>query len=445
MYLSLSIPLPLTRLSCPLEAEIMTNYASSFMQTLVGRGFLYQCTDEAGLDELAQSNKLVGYIGFDCTAPSLHVGSLVQIMMLRHLQQSGGTPIVLLGGGTTKIGDPSGKDKSRQMLTQEKIDSNKDGIKRVFAQFLSFEGDNAAIMVDNDDWLSNLGYLEFLRLVGTEFTINRMVTMETVKRRLENEQPMTFLEFNYPLLQSYDFVELFRRHNCRLQLGGSDQWGNITTGVDLTRRMEGGECFGFTTPLITTASGGKMGKTADGAVWLNGDPSLGQDFTRSPYEYWQFWRNTEDADVGKFLRLFTDMTEQDVASLEALEGADINTAKIALANAATTLLHGADAAKLSESTAQQTFVSGETAAGLPSVDVTMAELEGMGILIAATTVGLAGSNGEARRHIKQGALKLNDVKVETHELSLQTSDILDGVVKISIGKKKHALLKITDV
>lgn len=415
------------------------------MQTLVGRGFLYQCTDEAGLDELAQSNKLVGYIGFDCTAPSLHVGSLVQIMMLRHLQQSGGTPIVLLGGGTTKIGDPSGKDKSRQMLTQEKIDSNKDGIKRVFAQFLSFEGDNAAIMVDNDDWLSNLGYLEFLRLVGTEFTINRMVTMETVKRRLENEQPMTFLEFNYPLLQSYDFVELFRRHNCRLQLGGSDQWGNITTGVDLTRRMEGGECFGFTTPLITTASGGKMGKTADGAVWLNGDPSLGQDFTRSPYEYWQFWRNTEDADVGKFLRLFTDMTEQDVASLEALEGADINTAKIALANAATTLLHGADAAKLSESTAQQTFVSGETAAGLPSVDVTMAELEGMGILIAATTVGLAGSNGEARRHIKQGALKLNDVKVETHELSLQTSDILDGVVKISIGKKKHALLKITDV
>jgi tyrosyl-tRNA synthetase len=434
----------LTRLSRSLEAENMTNYASKFMQTLVGRGFLYQCTDEAGLDKLAATDKLTGYIGFDCTAPSLHVGSLVQIMMLRHLQQSGGTPIVLLGGGTTKIGDPSGKDKSRQMLTQEQIDANKAGIRRVFAQFLSFEGENAAIMVDNDDWLAKLGYLEFLRLVGTEFTINRMVTMETVKRRLENEQPMTFLEFNYPLLQSYDFVELFRRHNCRLQLGGSDQWGNITTGVDLTRRLEGGECYGFTTPLITTASGGKMGKTADGAVWLNGDPTLGENFTRSPYEYWQFWRNTEDADVGKFLRLFTDLTEDDVLKLEGLEGADINKAKIALANAATALLHGEAAAKASESTAQQTFVSGQTAAGLPSVDVTKAEIEAMGILTAATTVGLAGSNGEARRHIKQGALKLNDVKVDSHELSLSGSDIIDGVVKISVGKKKHALLKVTD-
>ena len=423
----------------------MTNYASTFMQTLVGRGFLYQCTDEAGLDKLAQTDKLVGYIGFDCTAPSLHVGSLVQIMMLRHLQQCGGTPIVLLGGGTTKIGDPSGKDKSRQMLTQEQIDANKDGIRRVFAKFLSFEGKNAAIMVDNDEWLAKLGYLEFLRLAGTEFTINRMVTMETVKRRLENEQPMTFLEFNYPLLQSYDFVELYKRYGCRLQLGGSDQWGNITTGVDLTRRMEGGECYGFTTPLITTASGGKMGKTADGAVWLNGDPSLGENFTRSPYEYWQFWRNTEDADVGKFLRLFTDMHDADVASLEALEGADINTAKIALANAATALLHGEDAAKQAEATAQQTFVSGQTAAGLPSVDVTLTELSGMGILSAATLVNLAGSNGEARRHIKAGALKLNDEKVSTHELTLSEADIIDGVVKISVGKKKHALLKVTDI
>jgi len=415
------------------------------MQTLVGRGFLYQCTDEAGLDKLAATDNLVGYIGFDCTAPSLHVGSLVQIMMLRHLQQSGGTPIVLLGGGTTKIGDPSGKDKSRQMLTQDQIDANKDGIRQVFAKFLDFDGPNAAIMVDNDDWLSGLGYLEFLRLVGTEFTINRMVTMETVKRRLENEQPMTFLEFNYPLLQSYDFVELYKRHSCRLQLGGSDQWGNITTGVDLTRRMEGGECYGFTTPLITTASGGKMGKTADGAVWLNGDPSLGEDFTRSPYEYWQFWRNTEDADVGKFLRLFTDMTDTDVTRLEALEGADINTAKIALANAATALLHGDTAAKEAEATAQQTFVSGQTAAGLPSVDVTRAELAGMGILSAATRVSLAASNGEARRHIKAGALKLNDEKVTSHERTLSDADVIDGVVKISVGKKKHALLKITDL
>ena len=423
----------------------MTSYASTFMQTLVARGYLYQCTDEAGLDKLASTDKLVGYIGFDCTAPSLHVGSLVQIMMLRHLQKSGGTPIVLLGGGTTKIGDPSGKDKSRQMLTQDQINANKDGIRRVFAKFLDFDGPNAAIMVDNDDWLGQLGYLEFLRLVGTEFTVNRMVTMETVKRRLENEQPMTFLEFNYPLLQSYDFVELYKRHGCRLQLGGSDQWGNITTGVDLTRRMEGGECYGFTTPLITTASGGKMGKTADGAVWLNGDPSLGENHTRSPYEYWQFWRNTEDADVGKFIRLFTEMTEDEVVALEALEGADINKAKIALANAATTLLHGAEAAKRAEETAQQTFVTGQTSADLPSVDLTLAELTGMGILTAATKVSLASSNGEARRHIKQGALKLNDAKVSSHEVTLSESDIIDGVVKISVGKKKHALLKVTDV
>ena len=422
----------------------MTQYASTFMQTLVGRGYLYQCTDEAGLDKLASTDRLVGYIGFDCTAPSLHVGSLVQIMMLRHLQKSGGTPIVLLGGGTTKIGDPSGKDKSRQMLTQEQINANKDGIRRVFAKFLDFDGQNAAIMVDNDDWLGQLGYLEFLRLVGTEFTVNRMVTMETVKRRLENEQPMTFLEFNYPLLQSYDFVELYKRHGCRLQLGGSDQWGNITTGVDLTRRMEGGECYGFTTPLITTASGGKMGKTADGAVWLNGDPSLGENYTRSPYEYWQFWRNTEDADVGKFLRLFTEMSEDDVVALEALEGAEINKAKIALANAATTLLHGEEAAQRAEATAQQTFVTGQTSADLPSVDVTMAELNGMGILTAATKVSLAGSNGEVRRHIKQGALKLNDEKVASHEVTLSETDIIDGVVKISVGKKKHALLKVTD-
>jgi tyrosyl-tRNA synthetase len=422
----------------------MTTYASKFMQTLVGRGYLYQCTDEAGLDALAQTDKLIGYIGFDCTAPSLHVGSLVQIMMLRHLQQSGGTPIVLLGGGTTKIGDPSGKDKSRAMLTQEQIDANKDGIRQVFAKFLSFEGENAAIMVDNDDWLAKLGYLEFLRMAGTEFTINRMVTMDTVKRRLENEQPMTFLEFNYPLLQSYDFVELFRRYGCRLQLGGSDQWGNITTGVDLTRRMEGGECYGFTTPLITTASGGKMGKTADGAVWLNGDPKWGENYTRSPYEYWQFWRNTEDADVAKFLRLFTDMTEENVAKLEALEGADINTAKIALANAATTLLHGEAEASKAAAAAQQTFSGAGTSKDLPSVDVTRAEVDGMGILTAATLVSLAGSNGEARRHIKAGALKLNDEKVATHELTLTKANILDGVVKISVGKKKHALLKVTD-
>jgi len=407
------------------------------MQTLTGRGFLYQCTDEDGLDTAAKSG-LTGYIGFDCTAPSLHVGSLVQIMMLRHLQQSGGTPIVLLGGGTTKIGDPSMKDKTRPILTNELIERNKSGIRQVFAKFLDFDGPNAAIMADNADWLDALGYIEFLREVGPHFTINRMITMETAKRRIEQELPMTFLEFNYPLLQSYDFVELNRRHGCALQLGGSDQWGNIVTGVDLTRRMEGNETFGFTTPLITTASGGKMGKTADGAVWLNGDASWGADYVRSPYEYWQFWRNTDDADVGRFMRLFTELPLDEIAKLEALEGADINTVKIRLANEATTLLHGADAAKSAESTARETFEKGGAAEGLPTFELAV---DGMGILEAIVATGLASSNGEVRRHIKGGALKINDVKVETHERALSADDVIDGVIKLSVGKKKHALLK----
>ena len=419
----------------------MTDYKSDLMKTLTERGFLYQCTSEDGRDAAAQK-VVTGYIGFDCTAPSLHVGSLVQIMMLRILQKSGGTPIVLLGGGTTKIGDPSGKDKSRAMLTQDQINANKDGIRRVFAKFLDFDGPNAAIMVDNDDWLSGLGYIDFLRTVGTEFTINRMVTMDTVKRRLETEQPMTFLEFNYPLLQSYDFVELYRRHNCRLQLGGSDQWGNITTGVDLTRRMEGQEVFGFTTPLITTASGGKMGKTADGAVWLNSDPELGEQFTRSPYEYWQFWRNSDDADVGRFMRLFTDMPLDEIAAFDAMQGADINTAKVKLADEATALLHGREAAEKAKATARETFAGG-AADGLPTTDVTLDVLIGMGILNAAVTAGLAASNGEARRHIKAGALKLNDQAVTTHDAVLGDADIRDGIVKLSVGKKRHALLRVT--
>jgi len=417
----------------------MTDYKSDLMTTLTERGFLYQCTNETGLDDAAKDG-VTGYIGFDCTAPSLHVGSLVQIMMLRILQKSGGTPIVLLGGGTTKIGDPSGKDKSRQMLKQDQIDANKEGIRRVFTKFLDFDGPNAAILVDNDDWLNGLGYIEFLRTVGTEFTINRMVTMDTVKRRLENEQPMTFLEFNYPLLQSYDFVELYRRHTCRLQLGGSDQWGNITTGVDLTRRMEGAEVFGFTTPLITTASGGKMGKTADGAVWLNGDPELGENFTRSPYEYWQFWRNSDDADVGRFMRLFTDLPLEEIAAFEAMEGADINVAKTKLADEATTMLHGAKAAETAKATARETFAGG-AAAGLPTTDVTLDILIGMGILNAAVTAGLAASNGEARRHIKAGALKLNGAAVTSHQAEISADDIEDGIVKLSVGKKRHALLR----
>ena len=417
-------------------------YQSELMTTLVQRGFLYQCTDEEGLDKAASDSVVTGYIGFDCTAPSLHVGSLVQIMMLRHLQRAGGRPIVLLGGGTTKIGDPSMKDKTRPILTDDLIEKNKQGIKQVFSKFIDFEGTNAAILADNADWLDELGYIEFLRDVGPLFTINRMITMETVKRRLENELPMTFLEFNYPLLQSYDFVELNRRYGCTLQLGGSDQWGNITTGVDLSRRMENAECYGFTTPLITTASGGKMGKTADGAVWLNSDPSLGEDYFRSPYDYWQFWRNTDDADVGKFMKLFTDLPLDEIAKYEAMEGADINTAKIRLANEATAMLHGEVAAQKAEATALETFQKGGTADGLPTVEIKTSELEDLGILAATVLLGLASSNGEARRHIKGGALKINDIKVDSHERKILPSDLTDGVVKISVGKKKHALLKV---
>ncbi len=416
----------------------MSQYQSDLMKTLTERGFLYQCTDEAGLDEAA-INSITGYIGFDCTAPSLHVGSLVQIMMLRHLQKSGGRPIVLLGGGTTKIGDPSGKDESRKMLTNDGIARNKDGIRQVFAKFLDFDGPNAAIMVDNSDWLDSLGYIEFLRAIGPHFTINRMIALESVKRRLEREQPMTFLEFNYSLLQSYDFLELYKRHNCTLQLGGSDQWGNIVSGSDLTRRLAGGNCFGFTTPLITTASGGKMGKTADGAVWLNADPVWGEGFVKSPYDYWQFWRNTDDSDVGKFLRLFSDLSLDEIAELEALEGADINTAKIRLANEATAMLHGEDAAKTAEATAKTTFEQGGTAAGLPTFD---ADIENLSVVDAAIKVGLAASKGEARRHIKGGALKINDVRVMDQAQTLSASDInAEGVIKISVGKKRHALLR----
>jgi len=416
----------------------MADFKSDFLQTLASRGYIYQQTDPDALDKSLNSGTVTGYIGFDCTAPSLHVGSLVQIMMLRHMQKAGHRPIVLLGGGTTKIGDPTDKDKSRPILTEEAIAANKAGIRRNFEPFLDFDGPNAAIMVDNADWLDALGYIDFLRDIGPHFTINRMVALESVKRRLDREQPMTFLEFNYSLLQSYDFLELYRRHDCTLQLGGSDQWGNIVSGADLTRRIDGGDCFGLTTPLITTASGGKMGKTADGAVWLNADPDLGENFTRSPYEYWQFWRNTEDADVGRFLRLFTDYDLDTIAELEALDGADINTAKIALADAATTLLHGKIAATDAKATAANTFAGSGSGEGLPTFDIA----PGTGILAATVTAGLAASNGEARRHIKAGALKLNDEKVESHEHAITASDLRDGVAKLSVGKKKHALLKL---
>ena len=420
----------------------MSNYKSEMMKTLTGRGFLYQCTDEDSLDALADKGGLRGYIGFDCTAPSLHVGSLVQIMMLRILQKSGGTPIVLLGGGTTKIGDPSDKDKSRPILTPEKIEENKNGIKQVFAKLLDFDGPNAAIMVDNADWLDKLGYIEFLRDIGKHFTVNKMIALESVKRRLDNEQPMTFLEFNYTLLQSYDYLELYRRHGCRLQLGGSDQWGNILGGADLTRRIEGAEVYGFTTPLITTASGGKMGKTAEDARWLNGDPSLGKQFTLSPYDYWQFWRNTEDADVGRFLKLFTDLPLDEIAKLEALEGADINQAKICLANEATAMLHGAGAAQSAEQTAKTTFEQGGLAAGLPTFEITEDEFLNLSVLDAAVLTELCASKGEAKRHIKAGALKINGKSVGALTAMIFTAEAnKDGVIKVSIGKKKHALIK----
>ncbi len=420
----------------------MRKYQSQLMKTLTERGYIYQCTDEEVLDDKAAEGQITGYIGFDCTAPSLHVGSLVQIMMLRHLQRCGGRPIVLLGGGTTKIGDPTDKDKSRPILTPESIEYNKQGIGQVFAKFLDFEGPNAAIMVDNADWLDKLGYIDFLRDMGVHFTINRMIALESVKRRLERENPMTFLEFNYTLLQSYDFVELFRRHKCTLQMGGSDQWGNIVGGVDLARRVEGVEVYGLTTPLITTASGGKMGKTAEGAMWLNGDKKWGENFTKSPYDYWQFWRNTEDADVGRFLRLFTDISLENIKDLEALEGAEINKAKIALANAATELLHGKQAAQEAEQTAQQTFVQGGAAQGLPTYEIAMSELGSFGPVDAAIITGLAASKGEARRHIKGGALKINDEKVLTETQNITPDDINDdGVIKVSVGKKRHALIR----
>ncbi|MBC6402119.1 MAG: tyrosine--tRNA ligase [Hyphomonadaceae bacterium] len=415
----------------------MIEHTSDLMKTLVGRGFLYRCTDEVGLDTVAGEG-VTGYIGFDCTAPSLHVGSLVQIMMLRHLQKSGGRPIVLLGGGTTKIGDPSGKDKTRSILAQEKIEAYKTGMRQVFGKFLDFDGPNAAITVDNDEWLSEFGYIDFLRTVGAHFSVNRMVTMETARRRLENGQPLSFLEFNYPLLQSYDFVELNRRYNCRLQLGGSDQWGNITSGVDLTRRMEGNEVYGFTAPLVTTASGAKMGKTAHGAIWLNADLNQGEDYHRSPYDYWQFWRNTEDADVGRFLRLFTDLPLDEAAELETLEGADINTAKIRLANEATTLLHGKQASNEAEETARRIFKQGATATGLPTLE---ANIEGVLAIDAAILTGLAASRGEARRHIKGNALKINDERVTDDSQALSSDDVNDGVIKVSIGRKRHALIR----
>jgi tyrosyl-tRNA synthetase len=403
-------------------------YRSSLLKLLDERGYIHQVTDAAALDALVNKETVTAYIGFDATAPSLHVGSLVQIMMLRRLQQAGHKPIVLMGGGTTKVGDPSGKDESRKLLTSEEIDANIAGIRRVFEHFVTFgEGPTDAVMLNNDEWLSGLEYIPFLREVGKHFTINRMLTFESVKLRLDREQPMTFLEFNYMILQAYDFLELSRRAGCRLQMGGSDQWGNIVNGVDLTRRVDGTEVFGVTTPLITTADGAKMGKTAQGAVWL--DAAL-----LSPYDYWQFWRNTQDADVGRFLKLFTDLPLEKISELESLPGAEINQAKIVLATEATAMLHGREAAVAAAGTAQTTFGEGGAGTDLPTIATDDDYVPVITLLIG---LGFVDSKAEARRKIGEGAVRVNGEAVVDPVAVVRTAP---EPVKISLGKKKHGLL-----
>lgn len=413
---------------------------SDFLKILSSRGFIHQCSNEEALDEKLTEGPISAYIGFDCTAPSLHVGSLLPIMMLYWLQQTGSRPLVLMGGGTTRIGDPSGKDTSRQLLTAENIEANKAGIRTVFDRFLKFgNGESDAIMLDNADWLMDLNYVDMLRDIGRHFTINRMLTFDSVKLRLEREQPLTFLEFNYMILQAYDFAELAKTQNCLLQMGGSDQWGNIVNGIDLGRRLLGKELFGLTAPLLTTTSGAKMGKTADGAVWLNADQL-------APYDYWQYWRNTEDADVTRFLKLFTTLPLEEIAKLEVLEGAEVNEAKKILAYEATKMLHGQKAADQAAETARQTFEAGALAEDLPSVKITTAELEnGLSIIKALTLTGLASSNGEARRHIKGNAIKLNDQRIEEETRPITARDFNeDGKAKLSFGKKRHILLSLDE-
>ncbi len=416
----------------------MTSYKSEFLHTLAERGFIHQCSNGEELDAALNKGIVSAYIGFDCTARSLHVGSLVQIMMLRWLQKTGHRPVTLMGSGTTHIGDPSGKDESRQLLSLEQINENKDGIKTVFAKFLSYgDAPSDAVMPDNADWLLSLSYVDFLRQAGRHISVNEMIHRDSVKLRLERHQHLSFLEFNYMVLQAYDYVELHKRYNCTLQMGGSDQWGNILSGIDLGRRMAGAELYALTTPLLTTASGAKMGKTADGAVWLNAD-------MQSPYDYWQFWRNTEDSDVGRFLRLFTELPMSEIARLETLEGVEINEAKKILAHETTAMIHGVEAAQTAAETARQTFEEGAAAQGLPSIDVPTNDLEaGWGLLSALVKAGLASSNGEARRHIKGGAVRINDRQINDEKMALTPGNLdSDGIIKLSVGKKRHVLLRV---
>jgi len=415
----------------------MTAFKSDFLNVLQSRGFIHQISDPESLDAIAARRELVAYIGFDCTAPSLHVGSMVQIMCLYWLQQTGNKPIALMGGGTTRVGDPSGKDETRKILSIEDIERNKEGIKQVFSRFLSFgDGKHDAVMPDNAEWLTKLNWIEMLRDIGRHFSVNRMLAMDSVKLRLERDQEMSFIEFNYMILQAYDYAVLNQRYDCRLQMGGSDQWGNIVNGIDLGRRMGTPQLHALTTPLITTSSGEKMGKTASGAVWLNAD-------MKSPYEYWQFWRNTDDADVPRFLKLFTTLPLDEIGRLAALQGAEINEAKKALAEAATTLLHGAAAAGVAAETARQTFEEGAIAENLPSVEISRAELEaGIGVLAGFVRAGLVASNGEARRQIKGGGLRVNDVAVSDEKMMLTLANLTpEGMIKLSLGRKRHILLK----
>jgi tyrosyl-tRNA synthetase len=416
----------------------MTAYKSDFLNVLASRGYVHQVSDADGLDALAAAGKVVAYVGYDCTAPSLHVGHLLSIMMLHWLQQTGNKPIALMGGGTTRVGDPSGRDETRKILSYQEIDANKDSIKGTFSKLLRFgAGRIDAVMADNAEWLATLNYIEMLRDVGRYFSINRMLTMDSVRLRLEREQELSFTEFNYMILQSYDFVELARRYGCNLQMGGSDQWGNIVNGIDLGRRMGTHQLHALTCPLLTTASGAKMGKTAAGAVWLNAD-------MLSPYDYWQYWRNTEDGDVVRFLRLFTLLPLPEIDRLAALAGQEINEAKKVLATEATALIHGRDAAQAAEATARQTFEEGTLAASLPTVEIAPAELEkGIGVLTAfSEKAGFVASNGEARRQIKAGGLKVNDKTVSDEKMVLTSRDLTpEGVIKLSLGRKRHVLLK----
>ncbi|MEQ1576651.1 MAG: tyrosine--tRNA ligase [Hyphomicrobium sp.] len=417
----------------------MTTFKSDFLKILTGRGFIHQASDSAGIDALAAKGKLVAYVGYDCTAPSLHVGSLLSIMMLHWMQTAAaGKPVTLMGGGTTRVGDPSGKDETRQLRTIEEIDANKNNLKQVFARLLNFgSGPTDAVMTDNAEWLAPLNYIDFLRDVGRHFSVNRMLTMDSAKMRLEREQELSFIEFNYMLLQAYDFVELARRYGCNLQMGGSDQWGNIVTGIDLGRRMGlKDQLYALTCPLLTTASGAKMGKTAAGAVWLNEEQL-------SAYDYWQYWRNTEDADVGRFLKLFTTLPLDEVARLSSLGGSEINEAKKSLATEATTLIHGRSKAEAAAETARKTFEQGGLATDLPTVTITSADLAaGFSVLAAFAAAGLVSSNGEARRQIQGGGLKVNDAAVTDDKMKLTPANLAEGgVIKLSLGKKKHVLLK----